>query len=318
MRTAVPWLLPTQPTSTATLLARGVSKAMITTRQNRGDLLRVRHGVYLARSAWPDDPSAQHLIRAYAEIAANPAAVLSHQSAALAWHLPAPGRAWHEQPVSITLPAGCGFSASQVVGVHHVAELPASHLGTDAAGYPVTSLPRTAIDLAADLPLPQALVVLDAASRQLCSGFVTEPRRSDLTNPRLVEAARELLARTAAERRRSSVQAAIALAEPCRESAAESLSAGEFEVAGLPRPAFQVPIRTPMGTLFPDCYWRDANLIGECDGAVKYRDSDAYVREKEREQVFRDLDYRVVRWLAREIMTRPDLVVARVARELGL
>ena len=39
--------------------------------------------------------------------------------------------------------------------------------------------------------------------------------------------------------------------------------------------------------------------------------------EKEREQLLRDLGYRMVRWLAKEIMLTPELVVARVARALG-
>jgi very-short-patch-repair endonuclease len=58
-------------------------------------------------------------------------------------------------------------------------------------------------------------------------------------------------------------------------------------------------------------------LIGECDGAVKYANANAYVLEKEREQILRDLGYRFVRWQAKEIMTNPAEVVARVARALG-
>jgi very-short-patch-repair endonuclease len=57
-------------------------------------------------------------------------------------------------------------------------------------------------------------------------------------------------------------------------------------------------------------------LIGECDGAVKYTDQQSIVAEKEREQLLRDLGYRIVRWLAKEIMTRPDLVLARIERAL--
>ena len=110
---------------------------------------------------------------------------------------------------------------------------------------------------------------------------------------------------------------AISLVEPARESPAESLSAGNFELAGLPRPVFQARIVTPRGTFFPDCLWEAERLVGECDGAVKYARAEAYVEEKEREQALRDLGYRLVRWLAKEIMTRPDVVVARVARELG-
>jgi len=57
-------------------------------------------------------------------------------------------------------------------------------------------------------------------------------------------------------------------------------------------------------------------LIGECDGAIKYTDPQSIVAEKEREQLLRDLGYRIVRWLAKEIMTRPDIVLARIERAL--
>ena len=57
-------------------------------------------------------------------------------------------------------------------------------------------------------------------------------------------------------------------------------------------------------------------MVGEADGAVKYRDPDAFVKEKEREQILRDHDYRFVRWLGKEIMTTHHIVVGRIARAL--
>lgn len=316
MRTPTPWLLPNQPITTAGLLASGISKDMLATQLRTGSLVRPRQGVYLARSAWPEDPSDQRLVVARAELAANPDAVLSHQSAALAWGLPAPVRPWSEHPVSVTLPAGAGFRSTNGRAVHHVADLPPDDITCDADGYPITTLARTGVDLAAGLPLPDALVILDAVARSLCAGFVTVPRRSDYANPKLVEAARAALARVAQQRRRTGLARAIELTEPCRESPAESLSAGQFELAGLPRPRFQAAVRTPQGIFFPDCLWPDQRLVGECDGAVKYTDANAYVLEKEREQILRDVGLGVVRWLAKEIMARPSEVVLRVQRAL--
>lgn len=102
------------------------------------------------------------------------------------------------------------------------------------------------------------------------------------------------------------------------ESSAESLSAGYFELAGLPRPLFQPPVRSPLGTLYPDCLWPEVRLIGECDGADKYRRPGAYVEEKRREQVLADLGFRIVRWLEKKIMIEPQDVVERVARALAV
>lgn len=292
---------------------------MLATQLRLGRLVRLRRGVYLASASWPEDPAGQHLILARAEVVAAPQAVISRQSAAVVWGLPAPGwRPWHTLPPAVSLPANSGHRARWNGSQHHVEQLPAEHLARDADGYPVTGLVRTAIDLSAGLSLPEALVILDSVARQLCSAFVTSPRRSDYANPRLVEASRNQLAEVAVVRRRAGLLEAIGLADPRRESPAESLSAGHFHVAGLPTPTFQAPVRTPVGTLFPDCLWESQRLIGECDGAVKYAEgSSAFVAEKQREQVLRDLGFGMVRWLAKEIMARPELVVARVARALG-
>jgi hypothetical protein len=318
MRTPQPWTLPDQPASTAALAAGGVSESMLATQVRRQALLRLRQGVYLAQASWPADPADQHLMLGRAEIAANPEAVLSHQSAALVWQLPTPGFVpWHELPPSVTLPAGRNFRSSHGLAVHHVANLPKAQLGRDPGGYPATSVARTAVDLAEGLALPQALVLLDAAARRLCAGFVSHPKRHDYANAGLASAARAELTAVAISRRRSGLLPMISLAEASRESAAESLSAGYFQLGGLPTPSFQSPIRTPQGTFFPDCLWNEGQLIGECDGTVKYIDQHAYAREKEREQILRDLGFGMVRWQAKEIMTRPDAVVARVARALG-
>lgn len=320
MRTPRPWQLPTQPVSRAILALGGVSEEMIATQLRSGRLVRVRRGVFVAASAWPDDAAGRHVVLARAESVACPGAVICRQSAAVVWGLPSPGLTpWYDQPVSVAEPRDGGHRTRTGVAEHHIEDLPADHLDRDPDGYPVTSLVRTAVDLAAGLALPEALAILDAAARQLCERFVAVPKRSDYANPRLADAARELLADMASVRRRGGLLAAIALADPRRESPAESLSAGHFHLAGLPAPVCQFPVRSPMGMLYPDFYWAQENLVGECDGAVKYADgSAAAVAERMREQQLRDLGYRMVRWLAIEIMTRPDVVVERVARSLGL
>lgn len=318
MRTPKLWALPTQPVTRAMLVAAGISVRMIETRLRAGQLLRLRQGVYLAAAAWPEDPAARHLVLAHAEQVANPHAVLSHQSAAVAWGLPTPRfRPWHELPVAVTVRAGEGRRSRRTGAVHRAASLPEDHVGRDADGYPVTSLARTAVDLANGLDLPEALVILDAATRALCTAFVASPRRSDFANQRLARAARDAIRQAAAPSKGGALLDALELADPVRESPVESLSAGHFELAGLPRPIFQAAVATPVGTLYPDCLWAEQRLIGECDGAVKYAQADAYVREKEREQVLLDLGFDMVRWLGREIMTEPWKVVDRVGRALA-
>ncbi len=319
MRTPMPWTLPSQPAAREHLYAAGVTDAMIRTQIAAGRLVRVRTGVFLSAEAWPDTDDGQHLVRAHAEQVMNPGSVISHASAAAVWGLPTPGfGAWHDEPVTLTRPRTSHRSRSSTA-TWHSADLPATCIGRDPEGYPVTSLPRTAADLAAELPLPEALVLLDAAGRMMCASYVGgRARRSDYVSPRLVQAARTSLVTSAAPRDRLTLRTRIDAVEPCRESPAESLTAGHLLLSGLPMPQFQTPLHTPAGLIYPDFFWPEANLIGECDGAMKYENARAYVDEKEREQLLRDLGYRIVRWLAKEIMTRPWDVMARIGHALGV
>jgi hypothetical protein len=253
---------------------------------------------------------------AQAELVANPEAVLSHQSAALEWRLPNPtGTRWTELPVSVTLPSA-GHSSRVRTAIHHVGPLLPDQITFGGGGHAVTTPARTAVDLAVGLELPQALVLLDSAARRACQGFIASPRRRDLANPRLHQAARELLQAAAAARGIARLDQAIGLANPLRESAAESISAGHFFLAGLPTPVLQAEIRTALGVFYPDFYWPEYHLIGECDGAVKYDRPTAHLDEKRREQALRDTVPHMVRWLAEEAMFRPWVMLDRVARAM--
>lgn len=320
MRTARPWPMPQRPTALADLLGPGMTRAMIRTQVAGGGLIRVREGVYVGTDSWPLDAKDQHILRARAEQVANPFAVISHHSAALAWGLPSPPLVtWLDLPPALTVPRG--GQRSRISGTAQVIEavLPAHHVTHDAAGWAVTTVSRTAVDVAKNAGLPEALVVLDAAARLICASMVAQPRRRDYANAALLDVARSQFEDACLGRRGMAVvRRAIGLADPRRESPIESLTAGHIFLAGLPMPDFQTPIPTPVGVLYPDCYWQDQRLIGEADGAGKYSTPDAILNEKEREQVFRDLGYGVVRWLGKEITFRPSVVMGRLARELGI
>jgi hypothetical protein len=287
---------------------------MIRSQVAAGRLVRLRAGVFVAAGV---SETELNLLTARAEQTRRPEAVISHHSAASYWRLPTPsGGSWQQETVSLTV-AG-GNRSHRPGATYHQAVLPDSAVTKDSAGYRITTPARTAIDLAAGLALPQALVLLDAAMRRTCEGFVIEPRRQDFRRAGYVHQARELLREAAESTRRRRLGRAIDLADPSRESAIESLSAGYFELAGLPRPSFQEPVRTAQGVYFPDCLWREHRLIGEADGAIKYAGRKDLVAEKEREQALRDQGWAFVRWLGKEIMFQPEVVVARVARALDV
>ncbi|MHB1008536.1 MAG: DUF559 domain-containing protein [Propionibacteriaceae bacterium] len=316
MRTPTPFALPTEPITRADLVARGVTPRMLRTRLANGDLRQVRSGVYLRGDLWPEGARERHIVLVHAELAAHPTAVASYGSAALIHGLPTPGFGrWEDGPASVTVPRS-GKSVSTGWAVRHTGPLPAGQVQRDAQGYPVTSPARTAVDLAAHQPLPEALVLLDSAARLICASLVTQVRRRDYVNPQLAKVSADLFEEAAATVRATRLRPATRLADPARESVAESLSAGHLHLSGLPTPRYQAQIRTSIGTVYPDFLWDDLMLIGEVDGAVKYEQADAYVLEKEREQALRDRGYRVVRWLAKEIMLHPDVVMARIARAM--
>lgn len=291
---------------------------MIESQLSAGRLKRIRHGIFVASDSWPSDPAGQHLMLARAEQTVTPQAVLSHNSAALVWGLPTPGfHEWYDEPPTLTFPSGGTSRARRSLITRRTAALPPSDTTRDALGYAVTTLARTAIDLAEPHPLPEALVILDAAGRLLIQSTLSRPKRGDYANPRLVQGVHEALMEVGRPRSVARLRSAIEKVEPCRESPAESFTAGHLHLAGLPIPVFQAAIPSPMGTLWPDCYWPEFGLIGECDGAVKYTDQASILAEKRREQWFRDNGYRVVRWLATEIFLQPSIVMSRIDRALG-
>lgn len=318
MRPSRPWILPTEPIRRSDLMALGVTQRMIRTGLASGVLTTVRHGVVIGAEHWPEDPASQHLVRARAELAANPAAVLSHQSAALVWKIPTPGfQPWTDLPVSVTLPPG-GHSSRTCKTAHHVVAVPSGQIVRHRLGFELTTPARTAVDLARGLELPAALAILDGAARVICASMVPRIRRRDYGNTRLVQAAKEYLLEAAESIRAAHLRPFVALVDPARESAPESLSAGHIIVAGLPVPRFQVEIATPEGTYWADFLWEQQRLIGECDGAMKYDDPQAYVKEKRRERVLRELNHGFVRWEATESVLRPDVMLDRIERALGL
>lgn len=317
MRAPKPMVQPIRPTKRQELLGAGVSLRTLRSHVTQGMLVAVRHGVYVSAEHWPADPAGRHQVRSRAEVAVFPDAVISHNSAALLWGLPTPDFGeWWDLPPTVTLPPqGHRSRTGQVT--YRRAGLAQGEVLSDAYGYPVTSPARTAVDLALGRTLPASLVLFDAAARLIIASMISDPRRHHYASPLLVEEARALFQRSITSKRTVRLGEVAAAFDPARESPAESLSAGHMLLAGLPMPSCQAELRTEAGRFYPDFYWKDRRLIGECDGAVKYREPAGYVAEKEREQALRDLGYRFVRWQAREIMTDPDRVIERIARALN-
>ena len=322
MRTPEPWTPPQTPFTLSHVAARGVTRRQVQTALASGRITRLRQGVFIATEALPEEPVALHLLRALAEQVVAPGRLASHDTAALALALPlrrtrqaADGRI-HVTRASAPHERTRRTERLQV----HLGTIPAHHVLTTPQGLRVTTPARTALDLAAGLELPDALMVVDATLRLELKDLAGSIDRSHYRDTRLcVAAARpldEALPYAASPRTARHLDLVLSLANLRRESPLESFGAGQMHLAGLPAPQLQTRIRTAGGVAYPDFLWEEYMVIGEADGEGKYRDESAFALEKVREGHLRDIGYDVVRWTGREGFGSPGLVVDRIGRAL--
>ena len=147
---------------------------------------------------------------------------------------------------------------------------------------PVTSPARTWVDITRTSSLADSLAVGDAGVRL---GLFTVATLQELADEASGRGCRRL-------------RAASRIVNGMRESPLESWSAATFHRWSLPMPHEQVVIHDhrgePIGRV--DFLWDDVRVIGEADGALKYREPSDLYREKRREDRLRSLGYQVIRW----------------------
>jgi hypothetical protein len=175
---------------------------------------------------------------------------------------------------------------------------------------PVTSLARTVVDLARSMPFAVALAAADAALRSM------RVTRDDL---------RAVLDGGAGTRGARAARRVVDLADQRSESVGESRSRAVMHQLGLVLPDLQVEVHRSGGELVGRCDfgWRDARVLGEFDGRIKYGrllrpgqdPGDAVFEEKRREDALRDERWGMVRWVWREL-DAPVLLGRRITRRL--
>jgi hypothetical protein len=176
-------------------------------------------------------------------------------------------------------------------------------------GLRVTTVARTAIDLARGERLPEALMVMDSAARALAvRDLGYDPR--DLRDLGMREAA------AAAARSRLweafeavrgwpgtiVARAAIELLDPGSESPLESVSRGWMIEGKLAPPLIGHRVVGASGTAYwSDFAWLGPRVLGEADGIGKYGAEETAVRqalraERSRQQDLEDAGWRFARW----------------------
>lgn len=273
--------------SRAHLLATGHTDAQIAAAVERGALVRVRRGVYArperdaVRDVYAQERMDHRRLVLASASSLTDGTIFSHESAAIMHGLPLLVRT--PRRVQVLSLRESGAVGSTYLERHSVGRLPESVV---VEGVRVTSLVRTALDLARQHGFRTGLVAADAAIR---IGGVT---------PEMFEDEVRALAR------HHGVVAARAVAGAARsgaESPGESFSRAVMLESGIREPVLQAEIRGDTGILYRvDFLWPGVKVVGEFDGRTKYSDgsqsSSALWQEKNREDALRRAGYTVVRW----------------------
>lgn len=290
----------------AELDALGVSRGQVARLVRDGALIRVARGCYLLPP--PEDidywegQRRQHLRALTVALTPDAAAGLRTAAVLRMWPvsqvppLPEVVRPPHAARRKLTRTVCTALAAAEVDLID---------------GLRVTSMVRTCVDVALDLPAPEALITLDAALRRgvnrldLLSAL---DRRGPVPN---VQRARQT----------------ISWADGFSESPVESRGRGTLMVNGVTRPECNLTFEFQGERFRPDDWWVGTGLIGEADGRVKYERlgsrgrrpdenadgrSETLWQEKLRQQWFEaELGMTVYRWTDREMRLAPGRAAKR-------
>lgn len=267
----------------------GLSLLPLQRATRRGEFVRVRRGVYIPSETWDAaDDRERHLLRMRAVAHdATGDVVFAGVSAAAAWGMPIEGR-FPDEVVVIEAPRSGGKSEPgvrrTVVGGRDVEAV-------ERRGLRVTTLERTAIDVARASTFPAAVAVLDWAR------WVGNPDRVALS------ALWDEVERARWRTGRAHVARAVEWSVELSGSFGESIARVTIVLLGFEAPELQVEFRDEEGLIVTDFLWRRAGVAGEFDGKVKftrqeYTDGDPVAvlwREKRREDRLRRRVSRVLR-----------------------
>lgn len=165
---------------------------------------------------------------------------------------------------------------------------------TVVGGLTVTTLLRTAVDCAFDLPACESVCVVDSALRALAR---PERYRRASSEQRAAEAGRALRRAVEAQPGRRGMRRARAvadLASAWAESPGESVLRWFVAALGLTVPVAQmaVEVEGSSDVFFPDLAWPHARTYLEFDGELKYRDERSLWREKRRRDTLSRMGWR--------------------------
>lgn len=294
-------LLPTSPFTFGEASTHGIGKTALARMLRDGLVIKHRAGLFwdaaIFAALLPQSRHALAAIRMATILKGE--YVLAKHSATAVLGLPTPS-IWRDGREPIHLYGWTTRNALIGAGLHLYASPLTDAEVVSRGDLLLTSVPRTAVDIARGVSLPKALIALDGA---LHMGATPQELSTQL-------------ARQRGWRGVSQVARALGHADGLAESALESESRGRFVVKGLPNPRLQVPVRGLSGKQYRvDFYWPEFDVIGEADGWGKFGTTDLerrkrFEREKLREDDLRNANHRVVRWTYQTLDSVTEALVA--------
>ncbi|TMF87239.1 MAG: DUF559 domain-containing protein [Chloroflexi bacterium] len=202
-------------------------------------------------------------------------------------------------PIEVLVPEACGVSGRVGMRVSRSSfrldEVERRH------GLPVTTMPRTLVDLGRRLRLPDSVAVADMALR------------AELLTMAELEAA---VRRIGGHRNVARVRRMVELVAPNAESAMESRLRILLVEAGLPAPEVQVKLYAADGEFLAraDLFYRDAGLVIEYDGETHKH---TVAEDNRRQNGLVNAGYTPLRFTASDVLGNPRGVVAQVRAALA-
>ena len=273
--------------SRADALAAGFDAQQVDAFVRSGTWTALRRSVYAESALLPPEPSARHAAEVAAAARATGLDVVgSHGSAAVVHGLTT--FAAHTGPPVLTRHRRAGQGRPVGTPAALLSAHVPDHHRVEVHDASVTSLARTAVDLARKGPSLSAVVAVDAALRR------------DVPREDLEEVLR--VAKGWPGSRRAA--AYVEFGDGRAESALESIGRWRMQEIGLPRPELQLAIFDDEGFIGRVDYgFEEQRVIGEADGLQKYRPSDDVGErdnplglEKLREDRLRDAGWEVFRF----------------------
>jgi hypothetical protein len=269
----------------------GLGEKAIELRLARGRLHSLYRGVY----------AVGHLVLAdhgwwmAAVLAGGAGAVLSHRSAAALWGI----RASHGGASEVTIDRQLRPRPRLRF---HRSYLPPDEVAIH-DGIPVTTYPRTLLDLAGVLSRGQ----LDRAINE------AEIRR--LWDPLSLA---DLLARHPRRPGAAALRAVIDEGRARTRSELEDRFIDFLGVANLPRPTTNLPLRLGGRWIEADCVWRKQRLIVELDGHASHHTRAAFEDDRARDRALTIAGWRVIRITWRQLRGEPAALARDLRRALAL